>query len=61
MALMSAECLNSLALKVSRFSMLCFSSAAAIFCVVNLDAGNGMFDDEFTTIFIDIGCVGLGI
>lgn len=28
------------------------------FCVMELNAGNGMFDDEFAPVFIDIGCVG---
>ncbi len=28
------------------------------FCVVNLDAGDGMFDDEFAPVLINFGCVG---
>ena len=27
-------------------------------CVVDLNAGDGMFDDEFAPVFIDFGCVG---
>lgn len=28
------------------------------FCVVDLNAGDGMFDDEFAPVFIDFGRVG---